>query len=235
MATYALIPGGGGDPWEWHRLVAELTSRGHDAIAVRLPADDDAAGWSEYADAVIDAIADRANVIIVAASMGGFTAPIVCARRRVDLLVLVNAMIPAPGETFNTWGSNTGSRSAGRAYQASLGLSAAEAADDAVIYYHDLPSELRAEAQARTWQEQSMTPLDEPWPLGSWPAVPTRVLTGRHDRLFPLDFQRRLARERLGIEVDELDGGHMMALSSPADMADRLDIYRHEVQEGAMP
>lgn len=41
MATYALIPGFGGDPWEWHRLVPELESRGHEALAVRLPADDD--------------------------------------------------------------------------------------------------------------------------------------------------------------------------------------------------
>ena len=101
MATYALIPGGGGDPWEWHRLVPELASRGHDAIAVRLPAEDDTAGWSEYAETVVDAIGDRADVILVAASMGGFTAPIVCTRRRVDLLVLLNAMIPNPGETFN--------------------------------------------------------------------------------------------------------------------------------------
>ena len=109
MATYVLIPGGGGDPWEWHRLVPELASRGHDAIAIRLPAEDDTAGWSEYADAVVDAIGDRADVILVAASMGGFTAPIVCTRRRVDLLVLLNAMIPVPGETFNAWGANTGS------------------------------------------------------------------------------------------------------------------------------
>ena len=41
MATYALIPGGGGDPWEWHRLVPELATRGHHAIAVRLPAEGD--------------------------------------------------------------------------------------------------------------------------------------------------------------------------------------------------
>lgn len=70
MATYALIPGGGGDPWEWHRLVPELASRGHHAIAIRLPADDDAAGWSEYADAVVDAIGDHTDVILVASSMG---------------------------------------------------------------------------------------------------------------------------------------------------------------------
>jgi pimeloyl-ACP methyl ester carboxylesterase len=84
LATYALIPGGGGDPWEWHRLVPVLASRGHAAIAVRLPAEDDTAGWCEYADAVVDAIGDRDDIIVVAASMGGFTAPIVCTRRRAD-------------------------------------------------------------------------------------------------------------------------------------------------------
>ena len=162
--------------------------------------------------------------------MGGFTAPIVCTRRRVDLLVLLNAMIPVPGETFNAWGSNTGSGQARAEYHASLGLSAAEAADDAVIYYHDLTPDLRAEAQARTWQDQSMTPLDEPWPLRSWPDVPTRVLAGRHDRMFPLGFQRRVARERLAVAVDEIEGGHMLALSNPAALADRLEAYRLEVQ-----
>jgi pimeloyl-ACP methyl ester carboxylesterase len=230
LATYALIPGGGGDPWEWHRLVSELASRGQEAIAVRLPADDDTAGWCDYADAVVDAIGDRADIILVAASMGGFTAPIVCTRRRVDLLVLLNAMIPMPGETFNAWGSNTGSGAARAEYHARLGLSPPEANDDAVVYYHDLSPDLRAEAQARTWQEQSMTPLDEPWPLAAWPDVSTRVLAGRHDRMFPLEFQRWVARERLGIELDEIDGGHMVAMSNPAALADRLEGYRLEVQ-----
>jgi hypothetical protein len=50
MATYALIPGAGGDPWEWHLLVPELEKGGHEAIAVRPPSEDDTAGWSEYAD-----------------------------------------------------------------------------------------------------------------------------------------------------------------------------------------
>ena len=62
---------------------------GPDAIAVRLPAENDTAGWSENPDTVVDATGDRANVILVAASMGGFTAPIVCSRHQVDLLVLL--------------------------------------------------------------------------------------------------------------------------------------------------
>jgi pimeloyl-ACP methyl ester carboxylesterase len=146
------------------------------------------------------------------------------------LLVLLNAMIPVPGETFNAWWANTESGSARRQYHASIGLSAADAEDDAVIYYHDLPDELSAAAQARAWQDQSMTPLDEPWPLDAWPDTPTRVLTARHDRMFPLDFQRRIARERLGIEVDEIDGGHMVAMSQPTGLADRLEAYRLDVQ-----
>jgi pimeloyl-ACP methyl ester carboxylesterase len=232
MAIYALVPGGGGDPWEWHRLVPELEARGQEAIAVRLPAEDDTAGWSDYADAVVEAVRGRSEVILVAESMGAFVAPIVCTRRRVDLLVLLNAMIPVPGETFNAWWSNTDSGPARREYHARLGLSPAEAEEDAVIYYHDLPPDVRADVAAHTWQDQSATPLEEPWPLASWPDVPTRVLAGRHDRMFPVDFQRRVARERLGLEVELVDGGHMVAMSKPAEVADRLEAFRLEVQVG---
>ena len=196
------------------------------------PAEDDTAGWSDYADAVVEAVRGRSEVILVAESMGAFVAPIVCTRRRVDLLVLLNAMIPVPGETFNAWWSNTDSGPARREYHARLGLSPAEAEEDAVIYYHDLPPDVRADVAAHTWQDQSATPLEEPWPLASWPDVPTRVLAGRHDRMFPVDFQRRVARERLGLEVELVDGGHMVAMSKPAEVADRLEAFRLEVQVG---
>ena len=52
--------------------------------------------------------------------------------------------------------------------------------------------------------------------------MPTRVLAPRDDRLFPLAFQRRVARERLGLEVDEMAGGHLPMLSRPGELAERL-------------
>ncbi len=144
----------------------------------------------------------------------------------------IDGRIHGPGETFNAWWSNTGSGPARREYHASIGLAPGDADDDEVIYYHDFPAEIRAEALTRGSPDQSITPLDEPWPLLAWPDVPTRVLAARHDRMFPLDFQRRIARQRLGVEVvDEIDGGHMVAMSNPAELAGRLEAYRIEVRD----
>jgi pimeloyl-ACP methyl ester carboxylesterase len=58
-----------------------------------------------------------------------------------------------------------------------------------------------------------------------WPAIPTRVLVGRDDRFFPAEFQKRVARERLGISADEIPGGHLVALSQPAELSARLIDY----------
>jgi pimeloyl-ACP methyl ester carboxylesterase len=222
MATYVLIPGAGGEAWYWHRAVRELQARGHEALAVGLPASDDRAGWTEYADAIVTAVDGRNRVILVAQSLAGFSAPLVCGRVAVELLILLNAMIPRPGETGEAWWSDTGQAAAQRDYLATIGLTPEAAADPAVLYFHDVPQDVTAEAFERGEPDQSMTPMQQPWPLEAWPAVPTRVLVGREDRLFPAAFQRRIAQERLGLSVDQINGGHLLALSRPRELAEWL-------------
>ena len=108
MATYVLIHGAGSDAWYWHLVTPRLRQRGHNVVAVDLPCDDDDAGLAEYAEVVVDAIGDRPEVILVAQSLGGFTAPLVCDRLPVELVVLVAAMAPRPGESPGEWWANTG-------------------------------------------------------------------------------------------------------------------------------
>jgi pimeloyl-ACP methyl ester carboxylesterase len=184
MATYVLIRGAGDSAFYWHLLAPELRELGHDVVAPDLPCEDDSAGLAKYADTVVEAIGDRTNLIVVAQSFGGFTAPLVCSRVPVELIVLVAGMIPLPGEKGDDWPANTGMDKAG----------------------------------------------EEPWPLNSWPDVPTRYLLCRDDRFFPVEWMRGVVRERLGMTPDEIEGGHCPALGRPKELAERLESYRAEFE-----
>jgi pimeloyl-ACP methyl ester carboxylesterase len=211
MSAFALIHGGGSSAWDWHLVAPELQKLGHETIAVDLPTEDDSAGWWDYADTVVEAVGERRDLVVVGHSMGGFTAALVCARRPVEVLVFVAGMVPAPGESFNDWWTNTGYEGSGE--------------DD--VFYHDVPLDLAAQAQSKE-RGQAERLLGEPWPLEGLPDVPTRYLLCRDDRMFTAEWARRHARERLGIEADEMDGGHYSSLSHPSELAERLAAYAVE-------
>ncbi|MFF3455181.1 alpha/beta fold hydrolase [Streptomyces sp. NPDC002730] len=221
MATYVLIPGADGHAWYWHRLVPELRRRGHDVVAVDLPRES-SAGLAEHADAVVRAIGDRAGVVLVAQSLAGFTAPLVCERVAVDQLILVNAMVPAYGETAGQWWENTGQAAARSAYAVGQGRGPAPEFDLLIDFFHDVPQEVTEEAMAQGDSEPSAALFTQLWPLREWPHVPTRFVQGREDRFFPIEFQRRIVGERLGITVEDMPGGHLSALSRPAELADMI-------------
>jgi len=214
-----MVPGAGGAAWYWHRVAPLLRARGHEAIAVDLPGDDAARGLPEYADAVLGAIGDRRDVVVVGQSMGAFTAVAACARAVVSSLVLLNPMIPRPGETPGTWWDNTGAGPA-RVEAALAGGYSAEF--DLVTYFlHDIPEEVIASGEPHNRPEADIA-FTQPCAIERWPDVPTRVVAGRDDRFFPLEFQRRVARDRLGLDVEEVPGGHLAALSYPVELTDQL-------------
>jgi len=201
--TFVLVPGAGGDGHYWHRVAPLL---GPDTISVDLPAGDDSAGLAEYADAIVAAAAGATEVTLVAQSMGGFSAPLTVDRLDVRRLVLLNAMVPRPGETFNEWWG-------------AVGVPTHDPWDEREIFFHDVPPEVTEAVYARGEPAQADKPCGEPWPLAAWPDVPTSAVTGRHDRLFPEELQRSYLRDRLGIEPTVVDGGHLVALSNPDGLA----------------
>ncbi len=219
MSTFVLIPGAGGVAWYWHRVVPLLEDAGHDAVAVDLPGDDESTGLREYTRLVLDAIGDRDDAVLVAQSLGAFTAPLVAARTQLTRLVLVNAMIPAPGETPGEWWGRTGSEPA-RVAAAERGGYSREF-DLETYFLHDVPPEVAAAGEPHQRQEADAV-FGSVCDFEAWPTVPIQAVAGESDRFFPVDFQRQLAHDRLGIEADVLPGGHLMALSQPAALADYL-------------
>jgi len=217
--TFVLIPGAGGAAWYWHRVVPLLLEAGHQAVAVDLPGDDEDAGLAEYADLVAKAAAGSDSVVLVAQSLGGFTAPLAAAQVSIQGLVFVNAMIPVPGETPGQWWDHTGWNEA-RLAAAETGGYGTEV-DLERYFLHDVAPEVAAEGEPHQRPETDAA-FASVCDFGGWPPVPIKVGTGREDRFFPADFQRAVARDRLGIEPDILPGGHLNALSQPAELAGYL-------------
>jgi pimeloyl-ACP methyl ester carboxylesterase len=232
MSTFVLIHGAGDGGWYWHLVEAELRARGHDVVAPDLPAGDDSAGLGEYADAVVEAVGDRKDLVVVGQSFGGFTATLVADRLPAEALVLVAAMIPSPGEAPGDWWENAGYRDAVREQAArDGGLTGND--DPYVSFFHDVPRELAEEALRRERAHPTEAAMAAPWTLEEWPKVPTRFVLCTEDRFFPPDFLRRLAAERLKITPDEIRSGHCVALSRPKELAGLLEGYATGLREGA--
>lgn len=218
MSTFVLVPGAGGSPWPWSRVVDQLTLAGHAAIAVDLPGDDPEAGLPEYTELVLRAAATFDDPVLVGGSLGGFTVAMVAARRPVRSIVLVNAMVPSPGETPGDWWANTGAIAARdeAAKQGGYGPF-----DVATYFLHDLPPDVLAEGEQHQ-RDEAEAVFASTCDFDDWPDVPIRVLAGADDRFFPLELQRRVAHDRLGLDVDAIPGGHLLPLAQPSLVTEYL-------------
>jgi pimeloyl-ACP methyl ester carboxylesterase len=187
---------------------------------VDLPVEDDSKGLACYAAVVADTIGSHPRQTIVTHSMAAFIAPMIACLVEVEMLVLVAPMVPRPGETALEWLDNTGQRAAARRMAAEQGHPTGFSVPR--TYLHDLPEDVAREFQRHT-RKQAMRPFREPWPLACWPRTPaTSVIVGRRDRLFPYEFQCGVVAERLGSRPRAIEGGHLCALSAPAELTEQL-------------
>lgn len=226
MPSFILIPGAGGMAWYWHRVVPLLEQAGCEAIAVDLPADDPSKGLDEYADIAIRAIGSRPNAVVVAQSLGGFTAALVGAHQPVRGLIFLNAMIPQPGETAGAWWGNT--RAVDERTRVARVRGYSPQFDLATYFLHDVPDEVLRGGPPRQ-REQSDAIFGQSCRFERWPPIPLHVIAAADDRFFPLELQKRIARERLNVEVQVIPGGHLAALSKPQELVALLLRIGREV------
>ncbi|WP_111765668.1 alpha/beta fold hydrolase [Nakamurella deserti] len=222
MASFVLVPGAGGDPGYWYRVVPPLTGAGHVVVAVDLP-NHDGVTLTDQVDAVVAAAVSAPRpVVLVAQSMGGQLAPAVCDRMPVDALVYLNAMIPAPGETAGAWWDAVGQSDAAHAAAVRDGRDPDTDVGPEAIFFHDLPDDVVAVLAAGEGRMPPDSLFTSPQPTRTHPTVPTLVLAGRDDRLFPAELQQRVAHQRVDVDVEILPGGHLLALSQPIVLVTRL-------------
>ena len=219
MSLFCLVHGSTQDPSGWNLLVPELNKLGHETVLVDLPTDQPNASATVYADRIADSISSD-NAIVVAHSASGLFLPLVPEKRRVARIVFLAAVIPQLGKSLidqvhsepdmmnPDWrGKNP-------------------IDDDRVameFLFHDCTLEIARWAMTTRRLMMARQAMLEVCPLEAWPSVPCTSIVCAGDRTIQPSWSRRVARERLGIEPIELEGGHCPHISRPAELAQALD------------
>lgn len=217
MVTFAFVHGAWHGGWAWDVVRPELESRGHRVVTPDLPCEDVDAGVEEYAAAVRDALDGVEDAIVVGHSLGGLTIPLVPARR----LVFLCAYVPEPGRALLERGADAwGPGFAESAVRDELNRSYWPDLDAAA---RDLQYPPEAAGLTAKLRRQARKPVSDPSPLATLPDVERTFVVCTSDYAVPPEFQRRVAREELGVEPVELDTGHSPMLTMPRALADVLD------------
>lgn len=227
----ALVHGSYHGAWSWDFLRPELERLGHRVATLDLPISDPAHGAADYATAVeaaIDSTLGPGSVpVVVGHSMAGLIIPLVASHRPVARLVFLAAFLPVPGRSAND-------QRAHERIDGQLAPKIAEWTDlgDDVwmvgprtateLFYHDAPAAVARWATQRL-RPQSYRVLQEVTPLESWPEVACTSIVCRDDRAINPAWVRAAAKERLGVEPIELEGGHSPFLTRPGDLARIID------------
>jgi pimeloyl-ACP methyl ester carboxylesterase len=226
VAIFAFVHGSWHDPWSFDALREVLAGEGLESVAPDLPVTDPDAGCPEYADVMAEALGDAGEVVLVAHSSAGLTAPLVAERRPLKRMVLLGALVPEPGHPAEDDFQGppmplTPEGRRGRAADADGRSYWADLDQAAEVLYHDCDAATTAEALARL-RPQGQRPMTDPCPLSAWPEVETTYVVCTDDRMVSPEWSRSVGAPRANAERAEIPGGHSPMLSRPRELADLL-------------
>lgn len=239
MSLFVLVHGAYHGGWCWDRLVPELERLGHRAIAPDLPCDDPAAGYDDYVAAVLAAMDvasasavgepgqaghDSTDTVVVGHSLGGFTVPLVAARRPVRRVVFLCTapLIGGPRADELRARMVTPRFGAMARFRDEHGRAVMCAADAWEGFYGDCDDATAAWAIARL-RPQGARPMLDPWPITEWPDAERSVILTRDDGAVSIDAALEAGRVILdGREPIVIGGSHSPFFSRPRELAQLL-------------
>lgn len=221
---YVLVHGTTQSPAGWQRLTESLARRGHRVQAVDLPVDRPDLLADDYARIAALQIGDAVSEpVVVAHSGAGALLPAIARTVRARHLVWLAAFVP----------DLVGGRSLAEEVQAAgddmfnpewRSLPEPPTADPVVAAYFlfhdcDLATLRWAVSTLRLFHPAAVYGQAPP----AEPVVPSTFVLPRGDRTLRSEWMRTAARERLGVEPVEVEGGHCPHVSQPEVIADILD------------
>jgi pimeloyl-ACP methyl ester carboxylesterase len=217
MTDVVLIHSTGQGAAGWERVVGALAGRGLSGHAVELPSDPELLA-ADYAELIGGQVGAVDAPVVLAHSGTGPLLPAAARALKASHQVWLAAWVPDPEASF----AEDTRRHLRVAFDPDW-VGKDPTTDDAVAeayLYHD------ADAASLQWAlstRRLFLPLGvygERLPLA--PEVPSTYVVAAHDRTIRPEWQRRMARERLGVEPVELPTGHCPNVSRPDRLAELL-------------
>jgi pimeloyl-ACP methyl ester carboxylesterase len=215
MTTFCLLHSSGQGPGGWKLLSEQLQDRGHEVLApaFRVGETDKGAAW--HARTLVEQLRQTgrqpSELVCVAHSAGGMFLPVLASIWPPRRMIFLAALVPRPGlsiiDQFRADPSMFNPAWVGKDPMN----------DDVAIefVYHDCPRN-RIEWVLSTRQDfYAKRAMEEPCPLTAWPPIPSAYIVCGDDRTISPTWQRKAAREWLGVEPFELPGGHCPHVSRP--------------------
>jgi pimeloyl-ACP methyl ester carboxylesterase len=208
VTTFCLVHGAWHDAACWEPLSEPLRAAGHEVVAPDLPFDDP---WTTFEQRVAPALAaiegEPDPVVVVGHSMGAGYAPAIAAAREGARLVQLCPGLGPLREGF-PWPPTRADGTSGWEPDAAI----------AALYPRLRPEDARRLAA----HLRPMAPAAGSRPRGQRPQA-AAVVIAREDELFEPASERAAARDRLGIEPIEIEGGHFPMVEDPAALAALLE------------
>jgi pimeloyl-ACP methyl ester carboxylesterase len=214
---FVLIHSTGQGAAGWERVIRALSERGRAAHAVELP-DDTTLTAADFAELVRQQVGDLASPVVLAHSGSGPLLPAAARRLRARRQVWLAAWVPDEHATF---AEEVGDHAETAFNPEWLGKDPIE--DDEVaasFVYHDCDDATLAWALSTRRGFLPRTVYHERIELAR--EIPSTYIVATGDRTIRPDWQRRMARERLGVEPAEIASGHCPNVSQPERLAAML-------------
>jgi hypothetical protein len=200
-----------------------LADRGHRVLvpAFDITETDKGAAWhaEKLAGELRLSGSEPSDVVCLAHSAGGMFLPVLASIWPPRLMIFLAALVPRPGisviDQFRADPSMFQPDWVGKDPMI----------DDVALefVYHDCPQDRINWALSTRLDFYAKRAMEEPCPLTSWPSVPSAYVVCADDRTINPAWQRRTAREELGVEPFELPGGHCPHVSRPEMLAGILE------------
>ncbi len=223
--TFGLVHGSWHGAWCWALLRDELHALGYKSIAMDMPIDDPDSNFDDYADAVVAALKNEENLVLVGHSRAGNILPRAAGRLDAKKLIyLCSSFEPA------TIGVLTAAESCSIPHRNQdlfergiipLGREMTKFDEELAkrLFFVELSEELQEWAASKLRPQRRSG--NEPT-LHKWPAVPQEYIVCTEDIVLNPEWSRYMARNRLGIEPIEFPGNHFPFLSRPRELAKLL-------------